>query len=1619
MPRRISWLLGILFAATFCTLLVTPPGLVRLQAAFAAGPQQSSPIALNSGNSRLVNVNPDANSVSIFAVSNGIPSKLIEIDVGHDPASVAINPNPAVLKAYVANAADGTVSVVDLLTLTVTKTIAVGVEPSAIAMSPNGTRAYVANSASNTVSVLNAATDVLLTTIDVSSVGTAPRAIAVTNDGDFDDTDETIFVPMFYGQLRSGNGSLQEGQDDQREGHVATISAATNTLSGFVTLGPMANTGFNANGRLAPAAGITPSVASTNPQTFTTPTGAYPNQLAAVAIRPAANRAYVTSTAASPNGPLRFNSMVQGLISVFDTAGLAEIVAAQTSPSVRQTAPLNLNQGVNLDTTAPRLFLSNPVAMVWRPNGDDAWVVVQNSDVVTRLTVDVTGVPTVGNPLVAGPGQVVRVDLEQVPAGQIPGKAPRGIAIDASGTHAYVANFVSRSITTIDITAPTAPGIVSTVQSSALPSPGTAEATTQLGAELFYTGRGPDGRMSSESWGGCIVCHPQGRSDNVTWMFEAGPRQTIPLDGMFSKLDPSDQRILNWSAVRDENHDFELNTRGVFGGRGLIDDDRQFLAVGGANGATDSSAIEQFHQATGVVSTTNTLVGNAALPTLLGARRDFGLATLEDDRVLIVGGRTGAGQGSLVTGADAVLEFNPRTNVLTRRGATGFTPRHSLGAAAVRTRLGLRIYAIGGYATTSSAASPVAAVEEYNPTTDTWRTVASLPTGVAQFGVTAAGGVNTAEPRQLIHVFSGNKGSESAPALLDAATYTVQRFQADPTGPGAWTTATPAGLTARRNHGIATALRGVSSRVFVIGGLDAAGVALDSVEEYLAQAMTSVLTPHTPLPAPRASFGSGSSTSTNQIYVVGGVDGSNVDQSTILEYSIATNGAAAGPAGTPSGAWVTRGNLATARRGLGVSSPPGVTNFLTRGNARRDTRQDAIAQFIARSIRPAHAPVASTDAQAVAGRALFTQVGLTQPGVSCASCHGGPKWTRSTVDYTPAPSPDTGLGLGNERVIGAELRQTVTQGPNVLLNVGTFNAAGRQNEIRFNGADVSQAIAPLGANGFNIPSLLSVHETAPYFYSGLAQTLDEVLNGSQDGNGGTRHHFVTNALDRVALVAFLKSIDETTPIVPLEPNDTDGDGLTNDWETKFGFNPNSAAFDNGANGDPDGDGVTNLAELAGGTDPRVANVQNLSEGATGFFLERIAVANPGTDPAEFRVDFLTEAATVVTRTYALAGLSRMTITVNAIPGLEATAVSTIVTVTKGGVLAERLMTWSALDGSFYGGHLGKSVPSAGTSWFLAEGEAGFFDTYILLANGNATPATVTATYLLDSGSPIVRNYIVQPNARLTIYANDVPGLRGHAFSTAVVSSQPITVERAQYFGSTPTRQWNGGHDAAAISALSTSWYVAEGRTGPFFTMFLLLANPNAEASDVTIRYLKPGGDTVSQSLTLGPTSRTTIEVDTLAGLEDTDVSASITSSQPIAVERAMYWPGPYTTWYESHDSAGVTATGTQWALAEGEVGGPLNFNTFVLVANPSSAAATVTLTFLRTSGSPVTLTRNVAANARLTVAATEAGLGPSEQFGVLVTSTNDVPIVVEHAIYWNDGAVFWGGGGNETAVKLR
>lgn len=480
--------------------------------------------------------------------------------------------------------------------------------------------------------------------------------------------------------------------------------------------------------------------------------------------------------------------------------------------------------------------------------------------------------------------------------------------------------------------------------------------------------------------------------------------------------------------------------------------------------------------------------------------------------------------------------------------------------------------------------------------------------------------------------------------------------------------------------------------------------------------------------------------------------------------------------------------------------------------------------------------------------------------------------------------------------------------------------------------------------------------------------------------------------------------------------DNNGNGLADAWETRYGVTNPSA--------DEDGDGVNNLQEYQQGTHPRLSNTWTLAEGATGFFAERLALANPDSAQADVTVTFLRPPPDApIVRQYSIAPYGRLTINVNEVGGLATADVSAVVTATAGGVVAERTMFWGDL---FYGGHTGKAIQRTGTQWYLAEGAAnGFFSTFVLLANAGTTAANVDLTFLLEPSGTFTKSYTVAANSRMTIYTNDVVDasgnrpLLGRSFSTRVTSTAPIAVERAMYF-SNNGRVWNGGHEAAAVPAPQTSWYVAEGATGTFFSTFLLLANPNTFAVPVTIRYLQANGAVVTATPTLPAQSRTTIPVNTV--LPNAEVSFAITASSPIIVERAMYWPG--VNWAEAHASAGLTATGVQWALGEGEFGGARGFQSYILIANASSTPASVQLRFLRENGmSFVSPVFTVPANSRVTRSASEfTGAGQlvsGERFGVLIESVNGVPIAVERAMYWNGGGEFWGGGTNETGVRLR
>lgn len=175
---------------------------------------------------------------------------------------------------------------------------------------------------------------------------------------------------------------------------------------------------------------------------------------------------------------------------------------------------------------------------------------------------------------------------------------------------------------------------------------------------------------------------------------------------------------------------------------------------------------------------------------------------------------------------------------------------------------------------------------------------------------------------------------------------------------------------------------------------------------------------------------------------------------------------------------------------------------------------------------------------------------------------------------------------------------------------------------------------------------------------------------------------------------------------------------------------------------------------------------------------------------------------------------------------------------------------------------------------------------------------------------------------------------------------PVIVERAVYRDT----QLSGGHDSVGLTTPRTTWFLAEGATGDFFDLFVLLANPNDLAAHVDVRYLTPSGVTYTQSYVVAANSRTTIWVDAEAVndgatgqpadpfLVTTSLSTAITSvayvggggasvaAQPIVVERALWWRNGAGGaldgggWYIQHNSPATDRAGTVWAMADGQAG---------------------------------------------------------------------------------------------------
>jgi subtilisin family serine protease len=568
----------------------------------------------------------------------------------------------------------------------------------------------------------------------------------------------------------------------------------------------------------------------------------------------------------------------------------------------------------------------------------------------------------------------------------------------------------------------------------------------------------------------------------------------------------------------------------------------------------------------------------------------------------------------------------------------------------------------------------------------------------------------------------------------------------------------------------------------------------------------------------------------------------------------------------------------------------------------------------------------------------------------------------------------------------------------------------------------------VGADGGNSATLgvwYGTSQAAPHV-AGLAALVRQAMPGLAPGQVAA--YLKTHADPRSAPVpnnvwghgfAVLPApvpIEQSTTIEPGGPT------LPAEWKALFGLDALADSGGDRPDADPDGDGMTNWEEYQAGTHPLGFYSRYLAEGATSTFFDvSLAVANPSrTLPARTLLRFLQSDGSIARHFVVVPPLTRYTLDAKTVPGLGTAAFSTVVE-SDTDVVVERTMTWDARG---YGSHAEAAASSPASTWYLAEGATHpGFNLFYLLQNPHPVPVTVEVRYLRPAPAPpVLASYAVAPHSRFNIWVNQVFGLASTAVSAVITApaDRPILVERAMYLD-TPGHPFGAGHASLGVTAPSTEWFFAEGATGPFFDMFILIANPGHDAAQIQARYLLPDGTVVTKPYVIAPESRFNIWVDQEdRALANTAVSVILESINgvPVVAERSMWWPNP--GWHEAHNSAGATKRGPRWVVAGGESGGPRRAETYVLIANTSAHPASIRLTLFDEQSSRTESLFTIAPHSRFSVPVGGGTETAAYRFGALIESlgANPADLVVERATYSDAEGVTWAAGSNVLGTRL-
>jgi hypothetical protein len=230
-----------------------------------------------------------------------------------------------------------------------------------------------------------------------------------------------------------------------------------------------------------------------------------------------------------------------------------------------------------------------------------------------------------------------------------------------------------------------------------------------------------------------------------------------------------------------------------------------------------------------------------------------------------------------------------------------------------------------------------------------------------------------------------------------------------------------------------------------------------------------------------------------------------------------------------------------------------------------------------------------------------------------------------------------------------------------------------------------------------------------------------------------------------------------------------------------------------------------------------------------------------------------------------------------------------------------------------------------------------------------------------------------------------------------------------------TMTWNDGgesHSTSGAPEPSDEWYFAEGAKGGPFSTYFTVINPGADQACLQVSYMGEEGAPFREYPCLAAYTRQTFEIPSAAPGGGYAVKIESLNGVPVVAERAMYWNVGKVFWEGGTAVTGSSQAADHWLLTEGSTGA--FFRSYILLANPSSATASVKVKYLLPDGGERVTAMRIPAERRLTISVNEVPGVTATAYSAEIISENNVPIVAERVMYWDSR--WYGGHGSMGSI---